>query len=607
LVANVTTHSIVRCQYGRQSRRRGASFLFWFGLLAAGGCNIAPAGDSNAPVLARHENIGESWRFRSDTSAVSAEHGMVVSDAPLATRVGADILRSGGSAVDAAVATAFALAVVWPTAGNIGGGGFALVNVGGETAALDFRETAPAAASRDMYLDAEGKLTGKSVTGDLAVGVPGSVAGLWALHEKYGTRPWPDLFQPAIDLAEGGFVVDADFREQPGLELTRLRQFPATVRVFLPGGELPAVGSKTSNPDLARTLRLILANGRKGFYEGETAERLLAEMRRGGGIITAADLLRYQPKWRSPMTFPYRGHTVAAMPLPSSGGVTIAMIAQQLESYDLRRAGWHSAQAIHLTVEAMRRAFAVRNEQLGDPDFVRVDTKLLSSNAFAHKLASSISTNHATPSNEVSGSTGAKPSSKHTTHFSVADSTGNAVSLTTTLNSGFGSAVTVEDAGFVLNNEMDDFAGQPGAPNQYGLVQGEANAIAPGKRMLSSMTPLIVAGKDGKPLLVTGASGGPYIITTAFELMSNLLDYDLPVGGSMSAPRFHHQHLPDEISLEEGGFLPSTLAELERLGHKLTFFTVPTQGWTIAATIQRTANGWEGKADPRLHGLAAGY
>ena len=258
---------------------------------------------------------------------------MVVSDAPLATRVGAEVLRSGGSAVDAAVATAFALAVVWPTAGNIAGGGFALLNVGGESAALDFRETAPAAARRDMYLDAQGKLTGKSVTGHLAVGVPGSVAGLWALHQKHGTRPWRDLIQPAIDLADGGFVADSDYHEQIGLELARLRQFPATARTFLPGGDAPAVGSRVSNPELARTLQLIQANGLKGFYEGETAGRLLAEMRRGGGIVTAADLAKYRPKWRTPMTFSYRNHTVAAMPLPSSGGITVAMMAQQLEVY----------------------------------------------------------------------------------------------------------------------------------------------------------------------------------------------------------------------------------------------------------------------------------
>jgi gamma-glutamyltranspeptidase/glutathione hydrolase len=589
--------------------RRTAVALIAIGLVACSGCgrNTAPAAGAGAAAAAPLGAPAESWRFRSDTAAVSAEHGMVVSDAALASRVGADVLRNGGSAVDAAVATAFALAVVWPTAGNIGGGGFALMRVGNDTAALDFRETAPAAARRDMYLDAAGKLTGKSVTGHLASGVPGSVAGLWALHEKYGTKPWRDLVQPAIDLADHGFDVDAGYREQIDLEIARLREFPATVRAFLPEGEPPAIGSHVSNKDLAKTLRLIQADGRNGFYEGETGERLLAEMKRGGGIITAADLAAYRPKWRAPMTFPYRGRTIAAMPLPSSGGITIAMMAQQLEAYDLKRAGWHSAEAIHLEAEAMRRAFAVRNAQLGDPDFVQVDTALLSSPAFARTLAASIATDHATPSMQVSGTTAANPQTKHTTHFSVADAAGNAVALTTTLNSGFGAAVTVEDAGFILNNEMDDFAGQPGAPNQYGLVQGEMNAIAPGKRMLSSMTPLIVSGSDGKPELVTGASGGPYIITTVFELMSNLVDYGLPVGASMSAPRFHHQHLPDEISLEDGGFPPATLTELQRLGHKLTFFTVPKTGWTVAATIQRTPQGWEGKADPRLHGQAAGY
>jgi gamma-glutamyltranspeptidase / glutathione hydrolase len=593
--------------------RRCAALLCCLGLFAVHGCNRAPQagagqapGNATQPVIERR-NVSEAWRFRSATNSVSAEHGMVVSDAALATRVGVDVLRSGGSAVDAAVATAFALAVVWPTAGNIGGGGFALLSVGGETAALDFREVAPAAARRDMYLDAGGKLTGKSVTGHLAAGVPGSVAGLWTLHEKHGTRPWGDLIQPAIELADSGFVVDPDYREQIGLELARLRQFPATMRTFLPRGEVPPVGTRVSNPDLARTLRLIQASGLRGFYAGETADRLIAEMRRGGGIVSAADLAKYQPKWRTPMTFVYRNHTVTAMPLPSSGGITVAMIAQQLDSYDLRQAGWHSARAIHLQAEAMRRAFAVRNEQLGDPDFVTVDTRLLSSKSFARNLASSIVEDRATPSLEISGRGDVKPQSKHTTHLSVTDAAGNAVALTTTLNSGFGSAVTVDGGGFILNNEMDDFAVQPGSPNQYGLVQGEANAIAPGKRMLSSMTPLIVSGSDGKPRLVTGASGGPLIITTVFQLMSNLLDYELPVGESMSAPRFHHQQLPDEISLEEGGFPPSTLAELERLGHKLTLFTVPTTGWTIAATIQRTLHGWEGKADPRLQGLAAGY
>lgn len=582
--------------------------VVWCGILATLGsaCGPSPGAGAKVSNLEQQPPVADTWRLRNDTSVASSASGMVVSDAALATQVGVQVLRSGGSAVDAAVATAFALAVVWPTAGNIGGGGFALLHVGGESAALDFRETAPAASRRDMYLDATGKLTAKSVTGHLASGVPGSVAGLWALHARHGTKPWPELLQPAIDLAENGFVVDADFSEQIALEAPRLRQFSTSSRTFLPNGNPPAVGSRWSSPELARTLRLIQTLGPKGFYEGETASHIVAEMRKGGGIVTAVDLAGYSPKWRAPISVAYRGHRVTTMPLPSSGGITIAMIAQQLEAFDLRRLGWHSVESIHLQAEAMRRAFAVRNEQLGDADFVAVDTAGLASLDFARALGASISTDRATPSAQVSGRTGAAAEPKHTTHFSVADANGNAVSITTTLNSGFGSAVTVDGAGFVLNNEMDDFAGQPGAPNQFGLVQGEANAIMPGKRMLSSMTPVIVTGSDGKPVLVTGASGGPYIITTVFELISNLVDYDIPLGQSMSAPRFHHQHLPDEIALEDGGFPASTIDALEGRGHALSFFNVPTTGWTIAATIQRTAQGWEGKADPRLHGLAAG-
>ena len=295
------------------------------------------------------------------------------------------------------------------------------------------------------------------------------------------------------------------------------------------------------------------------------------------------------------------------MPPPSSGGVTLAMIAQQLEVYDLARLGWHSAPAVHVQAEAMRRAFAVRNDTLGDPDFVQVDVARLSSKAFARELQSSIAIDHATPSSQVSGRSGISHDGPHTTHFSVVDVAGNAVALTTTINSGFGSAVTVPGGGFLLNDEMDDFAAKPGSPNQFGLVQGEANAIAPGKRMLSAMTPVIVLGEDGKPALVTGASGGPFIITTAWEVMSNVLDYGMNAGGAMSAPRMHHQHLPDQIALEQDGFDVSVRQALEKLGRRLTFFAVPRSGWTVAATIERRGGEWHGMADPRLHGESAGY
>ena len=532
---------------------------------------------------------------------------MVVSDAPLATQVGVDVLRSGGSAVDAAIATAFALAVVLPSAGNLGGGGFAVLHVNGQTTTLDFREVAPAAARRDMFLDERGAPTEKSVTGHLAVGVPGSVAGLWAVHQKFGTKTWAELLQPAIQLADNGFTVNADFSASTRDDAKRLKTFPASATLFLPGGRPLAEGTRWTNPELARTLRLIAQNGRDGFYKRDTADSIVAEMRRGGGIITHTDLEQYQPKWREPVEFTYRGHRIVSMPPPSSGGVTVALIAQQLEAYDLGRLGWHSAQSIHLQAEAMRRAFAVRNDVLGDPDFVAVDTARLSSKAFARQLQTSISLDRATPSSQVSGRTGTQADGTHTTHFSVADGFGNAVALTTTLNSGFGSAVTVGGAGFLLNDEMDDFASKPGAPNQFGLVQGEANAVAPGKRMLSAMTPTIVFGNDGRPLLITGASGGPYIITTVFQLLSDAIDYGMDIASAMSAPRMHHQHLPDELALEQDGFDAPTQQALKGLGHRLTFFAVPATGWTVAATIERRNQRWHGMADPRIHGLGAGY
>lgn len=534
------------------------------------------------------------------------DHGMVASDEPHATRVGVEVLRHGGTAVDAAIAVAFALAVTLPDAGNLGGGGFTVMHVSGRTLALDFRETAPAAARRDMFLDASGTPTSGSTVGHLASGVPGTVAGLWAMHQKLGTRPWAELVQPAIELASKGFPVSVDLAR--GLsDKKALARFPASRSLFLPGGRPPAVGDRWSAPDLARTLRLISERGRDGFYKGATARLIEEEMRRGHGIITSRDLEGYQAKWRDPIVFTYRGRTVASMPPPSSGGVALAIIAQELEAYDLRALGWHSPQAIHVQAEAMRRAFAVRNEAIGDPDFVKVDLATLSSKAFARRLQATISPDHATPSAEVSHVAGLAGRGLHTTHFSVADDRGNVVALTTTLNSGFGSAVTVTGAGFLLNNEMDDFTVKPGVPNQFRLVAGEANAIVPGKRMMSAMAPTIVFGEQGRPLLVTGASGGPRIITTVFEVVSAILDYGMEAGPAMAAPRFHHQHLPDELSLEKDGFDEPTRAALERLGHRLTFFEVPARGWTIAATIERRDGRWNGVSDPRLHGLAEGH
>lgn len=532
---------------------------------------------------------------------------MVTSDAPLATQVGVEILKAGGNAVDAAIATAFALAVVYPEAGNIGGGGFLVARMAdGETAALDFRETAPLAATRDMYLDENGELTDRSITGHLASGVPGAVAGLWEAHQRFGSMPWVELVAPAIRLARDGFIVDEDLAGSVVDEEDRLRRFPASAELFLPNGKPIEAGSHWRNPDLAAVLERIAEQGPAGFYEGETADLIVAEMERGGGIITHEDLKRYKAVWREPIEFDYRGFQVVSMPPPSSGGITIAMIANILEGYDLRALGWHSPEAIHLTAEAMRRAFADRNHYLGDPDFVEIPTEMLLSKEYAARRRAEISPNRATPSLDVAAGlmAGDGTESDHTTHFSVVDGEGNVVALTTTVNSLYGSAVTVAGAGFVLNNEMDDFAAKPGEPNQFGLVQGEANAIEPGKRMLSAMTPTIVVSPDGSPLLITGARGGPRIISAVTQILLNVADYGMDVAAAVNAPRIHHQHLPDALFYERNGLRQDEVKALEALGHTVR----PFSGYIgNAPSILRQDGRWTGVADPRQGGLAAGH
>jgi gamma-glutamyltranspeptidase/glutathione hydrolase len=582
------------------------------GLLTFGACRTEPSpgaaasqGAAATAAVAAVPHVPDGWPFPLDKPAAEGEHGMVVTDQPLATEAGLAVLREGGNAVDAAVAAAFALAVVLPSAGNIGGGGFLVAHIDGESYALDFRETAPSGASRDMYLDAKGETGDRSVTGHLAAGVPGSVAGLWAVHQKLGSRPWAELVQPAIQLAEEGFEVDTYAAAVIRSEAERLARFPASAALYLYEGRPLAPGTRLTNPDLARTLRRIADGGRDGFYKGETATLILAEMKRGNGMVTARDLEGYEAKWRAPITFQYRGHEVISMPPPSSGGLTLALISGQLSAYDLAGLGWHSAKAVHVTAESMRRAFAVRNEVLGDPDFVTFNQGDLLSPAFSAALRATISTDRATPSKEVSGKP-APAESRQTTHFSVADSRGNGVALTTTINGWYGSAVTVAGAGFLLNNEMDDFAAKPGTPNMYGLVQGEANAIAPGKRMLSAMTPTIVLDTDRRPMLVTGASGGPFIITTVFQAISNRLDYGLGVSALMQAPRLHHQHLPDALRLEKNGFQAAEIAELQRLGHDVRLFSHEDDG-SIGATIERRDGRWHGQSDPRITGLAKGH
>ncbi len=561
----------------------------------------APVASSTLPADAAP--AGPAWPYTSPVVVRSA-HGMVVTDNAPATKVGRDVLASGGNAVDAAIATAFALAVTYPTAGNIGGGGFAVTRMGGELRALDFRETAPAAATRNMYVDAAGKATKDSGEGIRSVGVPGSVAGLWELHRAMGSKvkTWAELLAPAVALAEQGFIADEAYLDtlQQGGE--RLKRYPTSAALFFPGGSPPALGTRVKNPELAATLGRIAARGPKGFYEGPTADAITAQMKADGGLITRADLSGYKAKWRRPLEFTYRGQKVASMPPPSSGGVTLALICHILEGYELGKMGRQSPEALHLVFEAMRRAYAARNARLGDPDFTKLPLDRLLSEAWAKEQRATIMPDRATPSSEIAVDGRASGAGPHTTHFSVVDREGNAVSLTTTINWWFGSGITVKGAGFVLNNEMDDFAAIPGDANGFGLVQGEPNAIAPGKRMLSSMTPAIVTTPEGKIILVAGGAGGPTIITAVFQELSSVVDFGLDVGAAVSAPRFHMQHLPDLVSFEKGGLPEATRARLGAMGYAMK----ERDHLADAPAIGRAGTEWVGAAEPRrLGGLAA--
>jgi gamma-glutamyltranspeptidase / glutathione hydrolase len=575
--------------------------LFWPAAVVLAACTTAPGGTRAAAEP--DAQVPAAWPHV-DVRAAEAPNALVATDAPLATEVGVHVLRGGGNAIDAAVATAFALAVVYPEAGNIGGGGFMVVRLAdGRTAALDFREQAPLAATRDMYLDSAGNVTARSLIGHHAAGVPGSVMGLYEAHRRFGTKPWAELIAPAIRLAEEGFIVDDALARSVRDAAGRLRRFDASAALFLPGDTPLAAGSRWRNPALGGVLRRIAARGAAGFYEGETADLIVAEMQRGGGIMTHEDLKRYRVAWRDPVVFEYRGHRIISMPPASSGGITLAIIANVLEGYSLDRLGWHSTEALHVTAEAMRRAFADRNHFLGDPAFVRFPRDMLISQAYADRLRATIDRARATPSHDVLPGLGERTGSLHTTHFSVVDAGGNAVALTTTINELYGSAVTVAGAGFLLNDEMDDFTAKPGTPNLFGLVQGEANAIQPEKRMLSAMTPAIVLDRDGRLLMVTGARGGPRIITAVFQIISNVIDYGMDVASAVSAPRIHHQHLADVLYYERNGLPDDVLRALEALGHRVE----PTGPVGSAPTILRRGGVWTGVADPRTGGAAAGY
>ena len=564
---------------------------------------------SAAADATRDAAVPDSWAFPINRVATTyGVDGMVSTTDRVASEIGVEVLRRGGNAVDAAIAIHFALAVVNPEAGNIGGGGFMVVRMDdGRTAALDFRETAPGAATRDMYLDSSAP-TDASLVGHQASGVPGSVAGMWDAHQRFGSRLWAGLVEPAIHLADG-LVVHERLAESLRQYEARLRRYPATAAAFLPGGNPPRVGDRFTQRDLAETLRRIARDGRDGFYRGRTAALVEAEMKRGGGLITAGDLGGYAAVWREPLQFQYRGHTVIAMPPPSSGGATLAETLNMLEGYELGTIAYHSPEHLHLWAEVLRRSFADRNTYLADPDFVPQPTARMISDSYAAERRAEIRTDRATASADVrpgldlSAAGGSLREGEHTTHYSVVDRDGNAVAVTTTLNSLYGSVVTVTGAGFLLNNEMDDFATRPGRPNQFGLVQGEANAIEPRKRMLSAMAPTIVVDAGGRLKLVTGSPGGPTIITTVAQIISNIIDFKMELAAASAAPRLHHQHLPDVLEYERDGLSARTVSALRALGHRVEArpgFQGDTQ--SILVLDDQTL---AGVADPRRGGAAA--
>ncbi|MCZ0936830.1 MAG: gamma-glutamyltransferase [Gemmatimonadetes bacterium] len=592
-------------------------------LLLVGGCQAGDAGDgaeagaasgAASAFIEAGGTFPDGWPFAAEDAPVAATEGMVASTDEFASRVGIEILAARGNAVDAAVATGLALAVVNPEAGNLGGGGFMMIRLAdGTVFAQDHREKAPLAATRDMYLDEDGNVTDLSVLGHLAAGVPGTVSGLWEAHRRFGALEWTDVVQPSIDLARG-FEVTTRLVSTLDAAQEGIRAFPHSARIFLPGDAVPGIGDTFAQPDLAAVLTRLRDQGPDDFYRGETAALIVAEMERGGGIITLEDLDRYETVWREPVAFDYRGYTVHSMPPPSSGGLTMAAIANILERWDLGAMGWNSPETIHVMAESFRRAYADRNEYLADPDFVELPAGEFLSEAYADSRAATISTERATPSAEVNPGIDAFLDESHTTHYSVVDAEGNAVAVTTSINSWYGGKVVVDGAGFFLNNTMDDFASKPGTPNQFGLVQGERNAIGPGKRMLSAMSPTIVEDADGDLFLITGTPGGATIITTVLQSIFNVVDHGMNVVQAVHAPRVHHQHLPDLVFHEYGGLGAAAASALEALGHTVlerdpgppdAYFTGGMSG-DLQLIMAMPDGSWTGWSDPRRGGTALG-
>jgi gamma-glutamyltranspeptidase/glutathione hydrolase len=538
---------------------------------------------------------------------VRARHGMVASTSEIASRVGVEIMQRGGNAIDAAVAVALALAVTWPAAGNIGGGGFMMIRrANGNTEIIDYRERAPLAASRDMYLDKKGEvIKGASTVGYRAVGVPGTVAGMALALERHGKLKWADVIEPAHKLAADGFTMD--YHLTRGLQGTEklLSQFPDSKRIFLRNGKFYEEGERLVQPELAATLARLKENGPREFYEGKTAQLIVEDMKANGGLITAEDLKRYEPTIRKPLKGTYRGYEIVTMPPPSSGGAALLEMLNMLEHYNLGELGLGSSETIHLLIEAQRRAFADRAEFMGDADFVKVPVGGLISKKYAGELVKTIDREHATPSSKIRAGAATAYESPETTHFTVIDDEGNVVSNTYTLNGGFGSGATARGTGVLLNNEMDDFTSKPGVPNAYGLLQSENNAIAPRKRPLSAMTPTIVL-KDGKVWFAIGSPGGPTIINTVLQVIVNVVDFGMNLQQAIDAPRFHHQWMPDRIQFEPPGINRDTRVALEKKGH--VFAEKPgNMGDAEGVMIEPKTGMRLGASDPRSGGVPVGY
>ncbi len=532
------------------------SFVFAISIL----CSCSSSQKSTADVI----DINP-FQYQQNKKVI-AENGAVVSAHPLASQVGLEILKKGGNAVDAAIATQFALTVVYPSAGNLGGGGFFVARLaGGELVSIDYREKAPGRGHRDMYLDADGKpRTDKSQEGHLASGVPGSVAGMLESH-RYAKLPLRQLIQPAINLAEKGFAITRNEARSLNDLQKDLKRVNTVMPVFVRATSWKE-GDTLVQKDLAETLKRIRDKGKDGFYKGETARLIVEEMERGNGIISLEDLEEYDAKPRAPYVFDYKGYKIVGMPMPSSGGLLVHQMLKMIEHRNIKQMGFHSLQAVQLMTEVERRAFADRGEYMGDADFYDVPVKKLTTDAYLANRMKDYDPERATPSKMVQPGK-IVSGSEETTHFSVIDKEGNAVAVTTTLNDGYGSKVVVGGAGFFLNDEMDDFSIKPGVPNMYGAIGGDANAIQPGKRMLSSMTPTIVL-KDNKPFLVVGTPGGTTIPTSVFQSLVNILEFDLSAEDAVNQPKFHHQWLPDSISMERD-FPPAVIEGLKKMGYQV--------------------------------------